>query len=71
MKYLSKLMPFLFYSFVFLCVHRFSILALEWMLCRFIQSARLMPTSVLEEQGVQDQDSATGNVCQLLAYVVT
>lgn len=38
------------------------------MLYKFIQSARLTPTSVLEEQDVQDQGSATGNLCQLFAY---
>lgn len=45
----------------FFSLNRFSILALEWMLYRFIPSARLMPTSVLEEQDVQDQGSVTGN----------
>lgn len=45
----------------FFSLNRFSILALEWMLYRFIPSARLMPTSVLAEQDVQDQGSVTGN----------
>lgn len=49
----------IFYSLFSL--NRFSILALEWMLYRFIPSARLMPTSVLAEQDVQDQGSVTGN----------
>lgn len=46
------------------CFHpiRFSIHVLEWMLCRFFQSARLMPTSVLEEQVVLDRASVTGKI---------
>lgn len=46
------------------CFHpiRFSIHVLEWMLCRFFPSARLMPTSVLVEQVVLDRASVTGKL---------
>lgn len=42
--------------------YRFSTLVLEWTLCRFTPSARLMPTSALAGQDVQDQASVTGNI---------
>lgn len=62
---------FLFCLLMF-SVNRFSILALEWTLCRFIPSARLTPTSVLAEQDVQDQGSVTGNSrCFLFAIGIS
>lgn len=57
----------LYCSLPLLPVARCSTLALAWMLYRCTPSARLMPTSVLAEQDVQGQASATGNAFCLLS----
>lgn len=59
----SQVFPSMMLSSCF-CFHpiRFSIHVLEWMLCRFFPSARLMPTSVLVEQVVLDRASVTGKL---------